>query len=259
MSKKQAEAPKTEVAVAESGLPAEYSGDWGASEGLEMSDVLIPKIFLMQGMSDFVMNGEAKIGEFRDSIDGSLLTDNHGNLDVIVFDSFKTWQVFEVIGEKRKFARREDYTMDTANLPYEWTEGGKQYHRDKVFHFYCLLPHAIEDLPYVLSLSRTNTQAAKQLSTIFAKLQRMKHPSAAVVVTLTARKTENEKGIFFVIDAKQARRTENDELAIAKGWYNEIRAGKTKFRVDEDEKPKASGPVGYNGQDVIFDDDGNPI
>ncbi len=259
------EPEKTVVATAEAALPAEYAGTWGAGESTEASDILLPKIFLMQGMSDLVSAGDARPGEFRDSITGELLTDDKGNLDVAVFHSFKTWQIFKAVGGNKEFDRREDYTVENANAPYNWREGGVDYHRDKVFHFYCLLPSKIDDLPYVLSLSRTSTQGAKQLATIFAKLQRMKQPSAAVVVTLTAVKQQNDKGTFYVVNAKQSRRSTTAELAACRSWYDEIRASQTKYKVDEEDKPVDVTPPEVHaaaevlGGTVSYDDDDIPF
>ena len=69
---------KKDIAVVEGSTNAlavadENLGDWGASP-LSAKDIIIPRMLVMQPMSDMVTAGEAAFGEFRDSLNKEKLS-----------------------------------------------------------------------------------------------------------------------------------------------------------------------------------------
>lgn len=219
--------PQLEVA-----LP---TGNWGASEQISQGDIIIPKIYLMQALSDLVEAERAKAGEWVDSIEETILAGRDDALEVIIFDSFKRWQIFSVADGKQTFAYSEDYTEDNCNAPYVDTDDeGKPIHRHLQYNFYCLLPSAIDETPYVLSLSKTATNAAKRINTLFAKLSRINRPSASIVLSLTAEKESNDKGTWYGIGVSKERDTTAQELAVAYDWYVQVR-NNAAIKVQDDE------------------------
>lgn len=186
---------------------------WGAGEGLAAEDLLIPKILLMQKMSDLVDQAKAKPGEFRSSITGELLGDEKKPVEVIVFDSFKNWLIFE----NNEFKEVLPWTGERLL----WEEGTIK--RQLSYNFYCLLTSKIDDIPHLISLKGTSTKAAKTLMTAFARLGRIKKPSAAKTFKLGCHQEKNDKGSYYVIDVLEGRDTTPQEIALAKSWCADIR------------------------------------
>jgi len=225
---------------------------WGG-EGITNDDITIPKILLMQPMSDLVTDGIAKIGEFRDSLDPEKMLGNDKTpVEVIVFGTFKTWIEFkdgEFLSIKRMTGENEGLERE------EIQEDGSVITRDKTWNFYCLVPSDIESgetFPYVISFRRTGTKAAKDINTYLVKLKMMNKPSAASVFALTSYKETNDKGTFFVPQVKVVRKTTNEEIAAAKTWYEVL--GKSNVRVDDSDVTKTTTASSVNATESDIKD-----
>jgi hypothetical protein len=206
-------------------------GSWG-SEDVSSEDILVPKIMLMQPMSEFVTDGLAKIGEFRDSLNKERMLGNDKKpVELLVFGTFKTLLEFkdgEYLSTKR-------WSPEVADLPMEEvTADGAVVTRDKVLNFYCLIADDIkggEAFPFVLSCRRTSFMAGKKINTHLTKLKMFKKSSAAKVFALTSRKETNDKGTFFVVDVDVLRDSTTEELNAAFEWYQLL--GKSRVKVDD--------------------------
>lgn len=203
-----------------------FDVEWNIEAGTD--DMLIPKILLQQKTSDGVEAGIAKPGDFMDSVEQVVLGGEKDAVEIIIFDSFKTL----VTMRGREFVSIEPYTAENAGLP--WQDGDLS--RTKTFNFYCLLAGDEVGLPYVLSLSRTSTKAAKTIITAIKKLSFMKKPMAAKTFLLTSRKESNDKGSWFVVDVKMGRDTSPTELKGAYEWFQNIRKGAVKATIHEPEQ-----------------------
>ena len=206
-------------------------GAWG-SEDIGSDDITIPKILLMQPMSELVTDGIAKIGEFRSSLEkDKKLGDAETPLEVITFGSFKTWIEFK----DGEYLATKKFTPENAELPLEEVaEDGAIITRDKVLNFYCLVPKDVtnnEAFPFVLSCRRTSYNAGKTIATHIKKLQMFKKPSAAKVFTLKSNKETNDKGTFFTIQVDVGRDSTKTELETAYEWYKLL--AKSKVKVDD--------------------------
>lgn len=226
---------KSPVSKAEhvGGVPAEYQsqGAWGG-EDISNEDIIIPKILLMQPMSELVTDGVARIGEFRDSMNKDRkLGDEKTAVELIIFGTFKTWLEFK----DDEYLSTKQWSPQNADLKLEEVvEDGSIIRRDKVLNFYCLIPGDIasgEPFPFVLSCRRTSAMAGKTINTHIKKLQMFKKPSAAKVFALTSRKETNDKGTFFVSEINVLRDSTPEELTAAYEWYKAL--AKSKVRVDD--------------------------
>lgn len=241
VSKTEAKNEKTPATRPEhAGAVTEYQeqGAWGGEE-ISNEDMVIPKILLMQPMSELVTDGVAKIGEFRDSLNTDRVLGNDKEpVELIIFGTFKTWLEFK----DGEYLSTKKWTPENAELPRdEILEDGSVISRDKVLNFYCLVPKDIsggEPFPFVLSCRRTSATAGKELNTHIKKLQMFKKPSAAKVFALTSYKETNDKGTFFVSQVKVLRDSTTEEQAIAYEWYKAL--AKSKVRVDESDLQKST-------------------
>jgi hypothetical protein len=227
---------KKELATKENNLPAMAQGSWGA-ESADTSDILIPRIRIMQGLSKLVSSGEAAVGEIRDTVEGKFLGGKKGKeilpVDIIIFDSFKTWSEFKMNDGKWDFFRTIPMDSSNSDLPLEDLVDGHATRRDKVLNFYCLLASEVKEgvaFPYLLSLSRTSYTCGKKLMTAFAKLKVFKKPVAAKHFMLTPVFTENDKGSFFAFDVTQGDNSSETELSEAYKWHMALKSMKVKVQ-----------------------------
>jgi hypothetical protein len=214
----------------------EVDGAWGG-EDISSQDIIIPKILLMQPMSDLVTDGIAKIGEFRDSLNKDVvLGSDKEAVEFIVFGTFKNYLEF----------KDDEYLRtvqgDMGDLPQEEIlEDGAAMKRTRVQNAYVLLTRDIkngEPFPYVISFKSTGYTAGKTLMTYIKKLQLFKKPSAAKVFALTCTKETNEKGTFFVPQISTLRDSTTEEMSQSYEWYKLL--AKSKVRVDDSDVNKDS-------------------
>jgi hypothetical protein len=243
MTKKEAvtneviEAPQTGVTLG--------SEVWGAEP--ESEDILIPKILVMQKLSKFVDDGVAKESDFVSSVDGQVLGTNDKPLHAMIFDTFKTWTVFR----NGEFESIIPLTHENAELPYESREGGDVVTRNKTYNFYVLpvTDEGASDVPYVLSLSRSSSLAARKLLTMFARLRRMGKSSATKVIKFSTKKEKNDKGSWYSVDFEIARDATSEELTNARFWWEQVRA--KSVAIDDSDSPKPRGQA-IEGEVIPF-------
>lgn len=233
-----------------------YDPSWGAAHSIGMTDIQVPKVWLMQALSKLVDAGEAKQGEFRDSIDATLLGDAEHPVELIIFDFKPHWQVFRRQEPKPKFVRREEFNGQTARAEYEWIEDGQECFRQKAHEYWALvvLDGKPLPIPYVVTLARKASPTAQKLNTMIMRLCNQGKNSAAMTFLLGCEKQENEYGKFFVPTVKLGRATTRDEIVTAKKWFDDISSGKVKATVHEDElaTPSTEPTVKFDDDDIPF-------
>lgn len=247
MAKKEATEKKEQKITAPAvqqagGLPVTVGaadGAWGG-EQIGNDDILIPKLLLMQPMSELVTDGIAKIGEFRSSLEtDKVLADDKNALNVIIFGSFKNWLEFK----DGEYLTTKPFAADNASLPREEIlPDGSVMTRTLVLNYYGLNVTDIEKgepFPFVLAFKSTSMTAGKTIGTHIKKLQMFKKPSAAKVFQITSKKEQNDKGTFFVPTVTVGRDSTQAELVAAYEWYKVL--SKAKVRVDDSD---VAGDIG---------------
>jgi hypothetical protein len=208
---------------------AAYEGtSWGA-ETSDTNDILIPKLLLMQGLSQAVADGNARMGEIIDSLTqevlGSGLEKDPKPIKVIPLMSFKQWVVYEKLGDgKLQLSEIADFSPANAL----WEKEDEKYRRDLVLNFYVMLDEQIQDptaLPYLVSFRRTGYKTGMKLATHFKKCELAASrgkpvPPAKTTFLLKANKQQNDYGTFYVFDIVPSGTTSDDALAIAYEWYS---------------------------------------
>lgn len=237
---KAAQPEETQViSAAQGALPAIPVNDWG-SEGISNSDILISKLLLMQGLSEKVSDGEASVGQIRDSVNNTLLggfvkPKEMQPVQMICFSSFKTWVIFEKRGvgsdAKDEYVGTVPFSPENEGWAISEIVNGVEVRRDKCLNFYVLLPSEIEEgvaFPYLVSFRRTSSYAGKKLATIAAKLKLFKKPLSSKVIELKVAAEENDKGKFFVFDVADGRAATPKEIQTAYEWYQTLKVATVK-------------------------------
>lgn len=253
--------PKEETAVAvkeETGLALPQNQAWG-SEELGAGDFLVPKLLLMQGISEAVTNGDAQQGQVIDSITNdvvggitNLKTQECKVLDLIAFQSFKTWVEFERDGDNWNYKSWYPMTKENANLETEEVVDGVTIRRDRCLNFYVIRPEQIakgEAFPYVISFRRTSMKAGKKLATIAAQLRALGNkPLAFKHFELSVIALENDKGKFWGFDLKAGKNSTDAELNEAFKWYKTLQSADVKID-DKDLKTEGAPAKGTEEMD----------
>jgi hypothetical protein len=202
---------------------------------VQTSDLLIPKILLMQGQSKLVKDEKAKQGEIRDSLSGDLLGARDKAGEIIAFHSYKTWLIFHKKDGVEKYVEQVPWTPENDKWAREEVAGGVTIKRVRSLNFYVLIPSEVESgvfFPKVIAFRSTSYTAGRKLETERAKLQMFGKPLALRVFNVTSVRAENEKGSFYVFDAAAGRQSSDKELEAAAMWKDLIR-NSTSVRVDE--------------------------
>lgn len=231
---------KKQVANTESQLPAEMNSAWGG-ENLTKEDIIIPKILLMQGLSEMVTEGDAKMGEFRNSMEKEVvLGSDKKPVEVIIFGSYKTVQIF-IDGEYNK---TESWTPAHAELPWEEIlEGGGTVKRTTCQNYYCIIPSEVakgEAFPFIITFKGMSFRGGQGIATHIQKLARFKKPSAAKVFAIKAVKTKNDKGTFFVMEGSPVRDASVKEIKEAFGWHQTFMKANVKAHAEGAEETSAT-------------------
>jgi hypothetical protein len=236
---KKQEAGSTEVVAQVStavAAPATDLNEWGMGD-VSSRDVIIPKILVMQGLSDLVGEGKAKLGDFVDSITSEVLGSIDKPLSIIPLHMQKSW----IISRRKKgeskfeFERYEDVTSANEGYPLEAADGDDTIKYEYALQFYVLRP---EDptLPYVVTFKSTSTRAGKALATqMYFRNKAAGLAPAAFVMELSSKKEKNDKGTFAVMEVKPKGRTSAEQEKEALNWFKVIKAGKTKVAAEPSE------------------------
>jgi hypothetical protein len=217
---------------------------WGTGHILTSNDIILPKIWPLQFMSEKVKAGLGKYGEFRDSVNNELFGTLDKPFEVIPFHLEGKWMEFDIVTNKAGARKREFKQIVPIqnnpglpgyndNLPF----ADDSVERDRIMDFYVLIPSEIEKgtaLPYVISFKRSSIKAGKKLAMqMYIRNRDAKLPPAAVVCNISGKSVQNDDGEFVVMDVNTSRRATNEELECSLKWWQQVERGLTK--VDESE------------------------
>lgn len=250
-----------EVQKSESQVPATAPPP-STQQAVLKSDIVVPKVLCMQGLSKFVMDDKAKAGQFVRSTDAEVLGGKDKPLEFIPLRFDSLWMNQEEVNDEWEFRGYEPRTASNEQDDWEWiNDDGKKMKRTKTMHLYCLLPQDIDKqiqaiesfketgeidlndalIPVVISFRNTSFKAAKDVSTLFLKAEELSQelgvpvPVYGRTMKLTTSMEENDKGKFYVLSVEPSGKTKPEHLAKAKSWL--ARMNQMTLKVDDsDEK-----------------------
>lgn len=189
-----------QVAVKETNAVSSAVMDLGSfgTENIISSDLRIPKILLMQQMSDFVAEQKAAAGDIVDSFEGKKLGDLKNPVQIIPFYVTNTWTVKKEENGKVVFARVEDRGGNDTVRDYEQVIDGVKHTNHRTLNIFCLLKGGNLSVPYMISLQNASfKKAAQPFLNKTALLRTEGKAPAHIVFSLGVSKEENEKGKWF--------------------------------------------------------------
>ena len=245
-------------------------------EAVLKSDIVIPKVLLMQGLSDFVAERKAIAGDMVRSNNAEKLGDDKKPVKIIPIMFQNLWMLSEEIQGKYEFRRYEPRVAKNEMDPWEYIENGAKWKRTKVMNLFALLPQDIDAqekmmkefeetgempdidkvlLPVVIPFRNTSFKAGKEVATLFAKAESISRqvgkpvPAYGTTMELSCIQEKNDKGTFFVYKATTSGKTEAKYREAAQTWYNTLTQGLANIKIDETEdkaeEKASSGPTNF--------------
>lgn len=212
---------------------------WGA-EGAMQRHVIIPKLQIMNQLSELVKARKANAGDILDSVSGDKLADEKTGIEVIPFKVFSTIQIFEGHGGKKKWKKTVPYSEELADLPFEdYDENKAPITRQHVLNFFAMLTGKLDEFPYLVSFKSSSFQTGRKLSSHFTMCEMKKIPPASAVFTLTSFEKKKDNNTWYAFDVKKSRSSTKEELAAARHWYDVLSKSEVAVKVDDSDEDKS--------------------
>ena len=236
MTKKNEVTTKEETAVS---VNAQSSGTF--SESVDASDIIIPKVLLMQAISQLVEQDKAKQGDFVHSLDEVVVGAKEDKpVEFIVLGMFKTLQTYE----DNKYVKTESLTPENAGHPYEEVVNGVTVNRTKTMNYYVIRPADVENMsvfPMVITFKRTSLKGGKKLATKLMMLEEFGAEIYMKTFKLVAKQEEGDKGKYYVMDIMDGRKSNDAEVKQAIKWSERLKT--TAVQVHEAENEQAANTI----------------
>lgn len=224
-AKEIVEKKKTELAVMDY---SQFSGE-GVSADIDETDLILPQMLLMQGLSTLVANGDAKNGEIRDSLTGELLGDKNGPPKILIFGVKKSWEISVIYPGQKKAKWRESIPLTVANATWgkeEKLPNGETVVRHMQYNFTCLYTgrdFIQKETPYIVSLRGYSVRPAQKLCSYFMQLEQKNRPSFSRCIELVPTEKENDLGKFYIYDWRPGREATMEEMQACHGWRKRLK------------------------------------
>lgn len=226
-----------EVTTTESNLPAEAMNTAWGSAGTSSSDMLIPRIQLMQALSDLVAKSIATPGDIVDSLNNDILAKKGKSVEFIPIMSYKTWIRSKMEDGAWKFFEQIPVTAQNESLPYEQDIEGDKFKNVASLNFFVVLPTMLNELPYLISFKGSSYAAGKKLSTHFQVSQMKGKPPAMWVFSLGSSLKTVDKHNFHVFEVTKTRESKKEELSVAYNWWKTLSQSQAKVQEETEEAP----------------------
>jgi len=238
--------------------------DLGGEDILSQS-MVIPRLHLMQGLSEMVSEGKAQMGDIVRSTNGEKLGNGDKPVDFIPITFTNTWVLSEMVGQKYEYRSSEPMTAKNQDLPWEFESQGTMWKRTKSLNLFAILVNdalaekAERDkaakgempdpdkalMPVLISFRSSSYAAGKEVVTHFAKARKFNLPGLVSVLQLSCTRTKNEKGTFYVYGVKNVGKTPPDLIEVANYWKSTLA---TKDVVVDSEESEEVASVGGGSQ-----------
>jgi hypothetical protein len=238
-------------------LSAHLAADWEAP-AISTQDIIIPKILPMQGLSVAVAEGRAQMGEFRDSLNNTLLGTITSPVHLIPFFMDKAWDILEEQADGSfKWAKTVPVVENPASADYndnwKWEAevNGIKVKNVRRFNFYMLRPEEVADgssVPYIFSFKSTSIKEGKKLFTqMYMRNIKAGLPPAAYTIKVGGVRQKNDKGIFIVPQYTIDRKATPEELQECLMWIKTIKSGRVKVDNSDTQETEAEATVVDSG------------
>ncbi len=213
MSKEVKKAESTEL----QGYTKADLADWGEAS-IDAKDIVIPRINLAQQMSDIVIEGKAKMGEYYQSSSHTVLGGLGKSVDIIPFMLDQVWVIQKKVGKKFEYEKTEAVTPANKELAWEFIEEGVEKKRVYTRNFFCIVKG--QALPCIVSFQGSSAKAGKEMATImFAENKIQNLPPSAYHITLDSKIVSNDEGTYAVKTITKGESSSREEVMKTLDWF----------------------------------------
>lgn len=205
----------------------------------DTSDILIPKILLMQGLSQLVSEGKAAQGDMVNSVTNEVLGNKTKGVTFAPITTFKTMTVMRNKDGKYVFDHAEPWSAKHVSYSWEVVENGQTYRNYPTLNFYVMLEEDLKKesaMPVLLAFRSTSLKAGKKVINYFAQAADIGKKPCAAMLTLMCNIVKNEKGIFHVFDIKFEKETPANYGPKILRWEKLLKTAKVVVDTSGDEK-----------------------
>jgi len=197
------------------------------NEEAEATDILIPRILLMQGTSKWVPD-TFNMGDLINSVEEELLAAKGKKITIIPFVMKKTWQIF-TDEQTPQWVRQETWNAANDNADWQFEEedpdrGVVQLKRQRNYGFYCLIvgedgtidPFSI---PAQINFrSSSGFKEGKKIASHFGVMKSMQQPGFTVAWDIGTESVKDGDKSYQKFIVKKARNTTKEEMEPIYKW-----------------------------------------
>lgn len=233
------------------------------------SDVVVPRLLLMQGTSDFVKDRKAQLGDMVRSTNTQKLGDPDKLLQIVpLAEPTPTWIIeCRPKGEEKRWSFKGIEPRNAMNDGLAWKfdadKDGKplpegapsplEWRRVKCLTLYAILPDDVDAFlieeakaaagempdiskaltPVMISFRSTSFKAGKEVSTFFTDVAQFRMEAWRFSIGLTCFLDKNDQGTYYVfkVDRSKPAPIKKEHVPRIEYWSNIVRT--TTLRVDE--------------------------
>lgn len=195
---------------------------------LQQQALVLPRIYLMQPLSELVVAEKAKYGDFVNNSDNSVIGNINDGVEVIPL-SMKSYHVINEqvqTGNKveEKFVAIEPIVSpkDMAK-PWKFQRNGKDCIRQAMLEFYVMCPSICAIPMSIIFKGMSKKEGDKFYTSAFAMAFASKKMPFQKVFLLTGTKTKNDNGMFAILNTKVLRDTNAEELSVSSYWFKSLK------------------------------------
>jgi hypothetical protein len=271
----------TEVQQTNSSVPATAPPP-STQQAVLKSDIVLPKILCMQGLSKLVVDGKAMAGQFVRSTNAEVVGGKDKPFEFIPLKFESLWMnQSNETGDNKTWNFRGYEPRDATNEVDEWefiNDAGVKCKRTKTMHLYTLLPQDIDKqiqaieaykeggvmpdldaalIPVVISFRNTSFKAAKAVSTLFLKAEELGRdmgiqiPVYGQTMQVSCTLEKNDKGSFYVLAVDPSGKTKPEHIAKAKQWLERMNSMSVKVDDSDDKEPEGKDEAPAGGPTVF--------
>lgn len=217
-------------------------------EGIEQDMLVIPRLKLVQGLSEEVTENDVKPGSICNSVTKEVVSSipktakEGASLNIIpVMVSKKTRMLFKDIEEGGgilcqsiggKIGEGDPGGNCFECVKSKWNNG-EAPECIEFYNVFCLIEGVNYPVPFVASFGKLNLKAGRQLINFLVSKQDVPWKFK---YTLSSVFTENDKGKFYVFKVSPAGKSSNKEIELGKEMYDLIKTAETVIDYSDIEK-----------------------
>lgn len=233
-----------------------FNSDFSGNEEADSSDIIVPRILLMQGTSKWVPE-TFNMGEIIDSVEEKVLAKKGETLKILPFIMTKTWEVFSD-EQPPAWLRKEKWNAANDQLDWKFTEedpdrGTIDCFRQRNYGFYCFVLEGDGSIDEFAVPSLVNFRSAsgfkegKKIASWFARMKSMKKPGFTVTWELSTETVKESDKSYQKYIVKRGENSTEEQQKVVMKWLELFAKQANSIKdhdVDEVDKPTAGAPTG---------------